>query len=336
MAWGSYHSGGGRRSPSVSQKKNVMISTHVRAVTHQTTKHSLHEGEIHISQKEVLYGDRILPQPRQPWFYRDCMPRGQGLPWEGLQSSVGASQGISYQVSFAMSLAVGLHTFSPSYCPKCSTYLGGHSDSPELVGGCGLPNWLDYWHCRYIRVKHWHQCSPPVLWCSQVSGSDYSLYTKHSSHHHLWRLSRTESLDKCPHPGPSTSPPDGASQHDLEAEILIRKMLEIQALQELQGQDELSWGLTKYRNIELVFPNIPSVTGDLQDVEATVLWLSCLDEKSEVFACKIEAFVETVWILTQSSPYFDPARIIAPRPCKTITWIWVWLNLPFNRVCICL
>ena len=35
MAWGSYHSGGGRKSPSISQKKNVMISTHVRAVTHQ-------------------------------------------------------------------------------------------------------------------------------------------------------------------------------------------------------------------------------------------------------------------------------------------------------------
>ena len=67
-----------------------------------------------------------------------------------------------------------------------------------------------------------------------------------------------------------------------------------------------------------MFPNIPRVIGDLQDVEATVLWLSCLDEKSEVF-CKIEAFVETIWSLTQSFPYFDLARIIVPRPCKTIT-----------------
>lgn len=271
-----------------------MISTGIRAVTHQTTKHSLYEGETHISRKEVLYGDKILPWPRQPWFYRDCMPRGQGLPGEGLQSSVGVSQGISYQVSFAMSLAVGLHTFSPSYIPKCSTYLGGLSDSPALAGGCGLPNWLDCWHCRYISANHWHQSSPPVLWCSQVSGADYSLYTKHSSHHHLWWLSRTESLDKHPHPGPSTSSPGGASQHDLEAEILIRKMLEIQALQELQGQDELSWGLTKYRNVELVFPKFPRVIGDLQDVEATVLWLSCLDEKSEVLACNIESLVEMI------------------------------------------
>lgn len=94
MACGSYPSGGGRRSSSVSQKKNVMISTHVRAVTHQTTKHSLYEGETHISRKEVLYGDKILPRPRQPWFYRDYMPRGHSLPGEGLQSSVGVSQGI--------------------------------------------------------------------------------------------------------------------------------------------------------------------------------------------------------------------------------------------------
>lgn len=93
MACGSYPSGGGRRSSSVSHKKNVMISTHIRAVTHQT-KHSLYEGKTHISQKEVLYGDKILPRPRQPRFYRDCMPRGHGLPGGALQSSVGVSQGI--------------------------------------------------------------------------------------------------------------------------------------------------------------------------------------------------------------------------------------------------
>ena len=164
---------------------------------------------------------------------------------------------------FAMSLAVGLHTFSPSYNPQCSTYLGGHSGSPALVGGSGLPNWLDCWHCRYISANQWHQPYPPVPWGSQVSVSAQSLYTKHSSHHHLWQLSRTESLDKSPDPGPSASLPGGASQHDLEAEILIRKMLEIQALQELEGQDELSWGLTKYRNLKLVCPKLPRVIGDL-------------------------------------------------------------------------
>lgn len=113
-----------------------------------------------------------------------------------------------------------------------------------------------------------------------MSESAQSLYTKHSSHHHLWRLSRTESLGTSPCPGPSTSPPAGASQHDLEAEMLIRKVLEIQALQESEVQYELSRGLTKYRNLELMSPNLPSVFSDLQEVEATVLLLNCRDEKS--------------------------------------------------------
>lgn len=67
------------------------------------------------------------------------MPRGQGLPGEGLQSSVGVSQGISYQVSFAMSLAVGLHTFSP-LISQSAPLTCGLSDSPALAGGYGLPN----------------------------------------------------------------------------------------------------------------------------------------------------------------------------------------------------
>ena len=129
-----------RKEVSINLSEKECNDQHPRQGSDSSTKHSLHKGEIHISQKEVLYGDKILPRPRQPWFYRDCMPRGQVLPGEGLQSSVGVSQGISYQVSFAMSLAVGFHTFSLSYSPKCSTYLGGYSDSPALVGGCGLPN----------------------------------------------------------------------------------------------------------------------------------------------------------------------------------------------------
>lgn len=41
-------------------------------------------------------------------------------------------------------------------------------------------------------------------------------------------------------------------------------------------------------------PDFPRVIGDLQDVEATVLWLSCLDEKSEVLACNTESLVEMI------------------------------------------
>lgn len=186
MAWGALLRGG-RRSPSVSQKKNVMISTHVRAVTHQTTKHSLYSKEKLTSPKEVLYGDKILSLTKTAWFYRDCMPRGQGLPGEGLQSSVGVSQGISYQVSFAMSLAVGLHTSAPLIISQSAPlYLGGLSDRPCV-------SWR-LWFAQLTRLLtlQVYKCKPLTSTfstssrCSQVSGSDYSLYTKHSSHHHLW------------------------------------------------------------------------------------------------------------------------------------------------------
>lgn len=46
------------------------------------------------------------------------------------------------------------------------------------------------------------------------------------------------------------------------------------------GGGELSWALTKHRNTEVVTANTPRIVGDLQDVEAAVLLLGVLDEKS--------------------------------------------------------
>jgi hypothetical protein len=120
------------------------------------------------------------------------------------------------------------------------------------------------------------------------------LCTKYSSHYHPGRPSRTDSPDTSLHPGPSTATTVGASQHDLEAEILIRKVLEIQVLQESEGQSEYPWKLTKYGNVETLRGSFPTRHGELQLVQTAVLWLSCLDEKTKVLNVKMKCIVETI------------------------------------------
>lgn len=92
----------------------------------------------------------------------------------------------------------------------------------------------------------------------------------------------------------------------------------MQALQESEGQGELSWGLTKYRNLKLLYPNFPRAIGDLQDVEAAVLLLSCLDEKSQVLNRKSESILEIF-----QNPIFivDFRRTIFPRQYPIKSWL---------------
>lgn len=68
----------------------------------------------------------------------------------------------------------------------------------------------------------------------------------------------------------------------------------LEAYRNQRGQYEQSWRLTKYKNLEHGSLNFSHHIGDLQAVEATVLLLSCLDEKSQVLDYKTESIVEGI------------------------------------------